>query len=251
MSSEEAAERLREDGVVLLRGVLPSSLVERFWHAAVSCFTAVEDRPTVAKHHRLNRFSNSLLIEALADASLVDSPLPKEELIAPVTSPEPAALFSKALGGDWDCRLEHSWLRKKFAPGDSPDGRNVSQGWHQDGGLGVHFPEPAGSYDERGYWISTAPMTELVTCWIPLDACGVDAPGLEFVRGPQPGLLHFTELADGDLRQRFDMARFWAPEMEPGDAVVFQNSVLHRTQMAVGMTQDRVSVEYRVFPMAR
>lgn len=248
---EEHARQLREDGVVLLRGLLSAALLERFRRGAEGCFAAIAAGDEFAERNGFNRFSNSLLIEALTDASLVESRLSEEDLIAPLEGCELAALFSEALGGEWSCRLEHSWVRKKLAPGGSPDGLRVAQGWHQDGGLGVRFPEPVGTRDERGYWVSTAPMTELMTCWIALDACGRDAPGLEFVRGPQPGLLHFTELADGDLRHRFAAERFWAPEMDAGDAVVFLNSVLHRTYVTPGMMRDRMSVEYRVFPVAK
>jgi hypothetical protein len=46
-------------------------------------------------------------------------------------------------------------------------------------------------------------MTNLLTCWIPLNPCGVDSPGLEFALRRQPALLHFSELDDWVLRQRF------------------------------------------------
>jgi hypothetical protein len=90
-------------------------------------------------------------------------------------------------------------------------------------------------------------MTKLVTCWIPLDRCGVDGPALEFVRRPQEAVLHFTELGDPAIRQRFPAEQFWAPQLEFGDGLVFLNSVLHRTYAHAGMSQNRLSVEYRVF----
>jgi len=88
----------------------------------------------------------------------------------------------------------------------------------------------------------------MATCWIPLDACGREGPGLEFIRQRQPALLHFTELGDGRLRQRFDEAAFWAPELELGDVLVFRGDVLHRTHLMPDMQGDRMSVEYRIFP---
>lgn len=245
----EALKQFEEDGVVLLRDVFSTSLLATFRQAGVQCFTAIEARTVLPEKYKYNQFSNSLLIEALADADCARPHLSINELSMPLAAPSLGALCVEALAADWTCGLEHSWVRKKFAPGNSPDGRDASQGWHQDGGLGVQFPEAIHSRDERGYWISTVPMTELATCWLPLEPCGRDAPGLEFVRGSQPGLLHFTELADGDVRKRFAAERFWAPEMEPGDAVVFRNSVLHQTYVSAGMTRDRMSVEYRVFPV--
>ena len=91
-------------------------------------------------------------------------------------------------------------------------------------------------------------MTELLTCWIPLNPCGRDSPGLEFVRRRQPALLHFTELDDSALRQRFPPQEFWAPALELGDGLVFLNSTLHRTYARPEMRHNRLSVEYGIFP---
>jgi hypothetical protein len=90
-------------------------------------------------------------------------------------------------------------------------------------------------------------MTALLTCWIPLNACGVDSPGLEFIRSRQSGLLHFTELDDLTLRQRFSPEDFWAPELELGDCLIFLNGALHRTYAHAEMGHDRLSLEYRIF----
>jgi hypothetical protein len=92
------------------------------------------------------------------------------------------------------------------------------------------------------------PMTELLTCWIPLNPCGRDSPGLEFVRRRQEALLHFTELDDSALRQRFPPQEFWTPELALGDGLVFLNSSLHRTYARPEMRHNRLSVEYRIFP---
>jgi hypothetical protein len=81
-----------------------------------------------------------------------------------------------------------------------------------------------------------------------LQACGADSPGLEFVRGGQQGLLHFTELDDTTLRKRFHPQEFWTPELQFGDGLIFLNSVLHRTYTRPEMQHNRLSVEYRIFP---
>jgi hypothetical protein len=143
------------------------------------------------------------------------------------------------MGCDWVCSQEQSWVRKKLAPHPVPTPGYQLQNWHQDGALGVRFPPQPGP---------PVPMTQLLTCWIPLNACGVDSPGLEFVRRRQPSLLHFTELDDSALRQRFSAEEFWAPALELGDGLVFRNGILHRTHVRPEMRRDRVSVEYRIFP---
>jgi hypothetical protein len=71
---------------------------------------------------------------------------------------------------------------------------------------------------------------------------------LEFIRRRPAGLLHFTELDDSALRLRFPSQEFWAPALEFGDGLVFLNSVLHRTFSCDEMRNNRLSVEYRIFP---
>ena len=89
------------------------------------------------------------------------------------------------------------------------------------------------------------PLTYLVTCWIPLHACGVDCPGLEFVRQRLDVLIHYSKLDDLSLRQRFAHEQFWAPVLESGDGLLFLSGSLHRTYVQPEMQRDRVSVEYR------
>jgi hypothetical protein len=236
MSGADAAAQLRDElrnhDAALLRGVFAHNSLNKLKDAAERCFEAVESDGSLAERHRFNRFSHSVPLSALAEFGC-DS----KELIAPLASPGLSELFAEAIGSAWVCRMEHAWVRKKFAPAQAPGYH--AQGWHQDGALGVQFPQQAGP---------TPPMTELLTCWIPLQACGVDSPGLEFVRGRQQGLLHFTELNDSALRRRFAPQEFWAPELEFGDCLVFLNSVLHRTYTRPEMQRNRLSMEYRIFP---
>ncbi len=136
------------------------------------------------------------------------------------------------------CDRDQSWLRKRFAPVNAPP-HYLPNTWHQDGGLGVTYPAQPDP---------PLPMTRLLTLWIPLRACGTDAPGLEFVRRPLDQLLHYTELDDARLRHRFPPEMFWAPDVGFGDALLFLPGTLHRTHAHPGMTHDRCSVEYRFFP---
>jgi hypothetical protein len=159
--------------------------------------------------------------------------------MAPLSAPGLELLFSEAMGSNWRCRMEHSWARKKFSPLQAPTAGYHLQNWHQDGALGVRFPVESGP---------VIPMTELLTCWIPLTRCGLDSPGLEFVRRRQPALLHFSDLDDSALRRRFPLEEFWAPRLEFGDGLVFLNGTLHRTYTRPEMRHNRLSVEYRIFP---
>jgi hypothetical protein len=225
--------QLREQGVVLLRGVFAAESLAGLKTAAEGFFQAIKAEGSLPEHYRYNRFSNSVLLTALVDFGAESV----EELLAPLSAPGLGELFSEAMGPAWTCNLEQSWVRKKFAPQLVPDSRYHLQGWHQDGALGVSFPVEPGP---------VVPMTELLTCWIPLNGCGVESPGLEFVRRRQAALLHFTELDDAVVRARFSPEEFWAPALELGDGLIFMKDILHRTYVRSEMHQNRLSLEYRM-----
>lgn len=227
--------QLREQGLVLLRDVFPKDSLTKLNEAASRCFEAIRTESSIPGHYRFNHFSHSVLLTALSDFGCGGP----EALVAPLSAAGLDPLFSEAIGCKWACSMEQSWVRKKFAPSQVPNPQYHPQDWHQDGALGVGFPAEPGP---------VIPMTELVTCWIPLGACGRDSPGLEFVRRRQSALLHFTELGDAALRRRFPPEEFWAPALEPGDGLVFLNGTLHRTYSTPEMQNNRISVEYRIFP---
>ena len=227
--------RLREQGIVLLRDVFDTDILTRLKTAADGFFQAIGPEGGLPAHYQYNRFSNSVLLPALLDFGSGSW----EELLAPLSAPGLGPMFSEAMGPAWTCNREQSWVRKKFAPQLAPASGYHLQGWHQDGALGVSFPLEAGP---------VVPMTELLTCWIPLSPCGVEGPGLEFVRRRQPALLHFTELDDSALRRRISAQEFWAPALEFGDGLIFLNDILHRTYVRPEMGHNRMSVEYRIMP---
>jgi hypothetical protein len=87
----------------------------------------------------------------------------------------------------------------------------------------------------------------MVTIWIALNPCGLDAPGLELVTSPTEQLLHPDQLIESYVRARFASELCWKPVLSPGDALLFSGSILHRTHVLPGMSQDRTSIELRCF----
>src|SRR4029077_7567244 len=87
------------------------------------------------------------------------------------------------------------------------------------------------------------------TCWVSLDPCGTDAPGLELVNRRFDALFPPAELIEEHVRSRFAAEEFWRPVLEPGDALLFRGDILHRTHVTPAMTQDRTSIELRFFPL--
>lgn len=235
MTIDLLSTELREHGVVLLRDFFARDPLIRMKEAARRCFQSIETTTSVPEPYRFSQSSHSVILSSLLDFGCERG----DDLMAPLSAPGLHPLFSSVMGDGWRCDLGQSWVRKKYAPKNAPVSGYHLQNWHQDGALGVCFPAQPGT---------EIPMTDLLTCWIPLSACGDESPGLEFVLRRQPTLLHFTELDDPALRRRFGAGEFWAPSLEFGDGLVFLNDVLHRTQVHSRMREDRLSVEYRIFP---
>lgn len=230
--SDEVLAQLQEDGVVVLQGRIPNETLMPFVRSAEACFHAVEAGQRVA--YRFTPFSFSVILPALLEFGIDSS----NHLLDPVCASGMNRILDKALATPVTCNLQQSWVRKRFASCHAPR-HYQPNAWHQDGGLGVSYRPEADA---------ELPMTRLLTCWLPLQACGKDSPGLEFIRRRLDALLHYTDLDDFSLRERFPTAQFWAPELEPGDAVLFLPGTLHRTYVQPAMAYDRLSLEYRFFP---
>lgn len=96
--------------------------------------------------------------------------------------------------------------------------------------------------------------------WVPLDDCGVDAPGLQIVRdnvyetqkfvGYDPDAITFDpdrlKLINENVFDHFDETQLFAPELKVGDVFVFHNWTIHQTNCREGMTKPRQSCELRV-----
>lgn len=95
----------------------------------------------------------------------------------------------------------------------------------------------------------------LINIWMPLDPCGVDAPGLELILSPARTLLPVTpppsptyavEYAQISEADAMASGMPWRPVMDPGDALVFWGTTPHRTHIAPHMTKSRQSIEIRL-----
>ena len=98
----------------------------------------------------------------------------------------------------------------------------------------------------------------LLNIWLPLTPCGTDAPGLEVALTPKTELLATTGPQESNrLVERKQITRelivdtfgeraLWHPTFEPGDALVFSGSTVHRTYVTEAMTEPRTSIELRL-----
>jgi hypothetical protein len=145
---------------------------------------------------------------------------------------------------DLACDLDQSWWRRQYPLAAMPPSHRP-HAWHQDGALGHDFAaRPEGTADAHG-------LLRIVTCWIALVPCGVEAPGLELARGAPLRVLGLAELDDASLRRRCGLAAFERPVLAAGDALVFASEVPHRTHLHAAMTRNRTSLELRFFDAAR
>ena len=241
-ATDALASELGGPGFAVLHSWFAMDVLLAIQAASERCFEAVERDASIAERCGLNRYSHSVPLAALAEFGF------DGELTVLLNAAGLDDLIEAAVGAGWVCRMEHCWVRKKFAPRNAPASRYHPQGWHQDGALGVRFPQLAEDGLAGAKPRPEPSMTELLTVWVPLNACGKDSPGLEFAGGRQERLLHFSELEDERVRLRFGAGEFCAPELGIGDGLIFLNSVLHRTYLRAEMERDRMSVEYRLFP---
>jgi Phytanoyl-CoA dioxygenase (PhyH) len=187
----------------------------------------------VAPPHRFAVTASSLSLGAVLAGDEIAALL--AEIMAGPVGPALRAIHLAAMV----CDIDQAWVRRQYAPAHYPP-LHAPHGWHQDGGLAHAFDGAEGEGD--------APPLAMTTCWIALVACGVEAPGLEFVSERRERLLLPSELPDDQLRRVFPPPTFWHPTLDPGDALLFSGDLLHRTYVTPAMTRDRTSIELRFFP---
>jgi ectoine hydroxylase-related dioxygenase (phytanoyl-CoA dioxygenase family) len=162
---------------------------------------------------------------------LTQLPLDPADLLAVIAAAPVAVELEAALGPSPWCNLSQSWLRHGRPP----------HSWHQDGALRHDFLAHAGR---------PAPADAALamrTLWIALTPCGRDAPGLQWVDAAMPLLLQPAELADEAVAARFGPQHVQHAELAPGQALLFDGLLLHRTHLTPAMNRPRTSLELRFF----
>jgi hypothetical protein len=116
VAADDSATQLREQGLALLRDVFPKDSLTGLKHAAARCFEAITAGKPSPEHYHFNRYSHSVLLTALMDFDCSGA----EQLLAPLSAAGLDQLFSEAMGCEWACNMEQSWVRKKFTPLQAP-----------------------------------------------------------------------------------------------------------------------------------
>ena len=127
-----------------------------------------------------------------------------------------------------------------------------------------HSVDQGKSWQEPVIWHFDAqyhrPQHFSLNFWVPLDDCGIDAPGLQIIKGdhlktqrfvqfdPDTGTFDTDRLKsiNENVFEYFDRDQLFAPELRVGDIFVIHNWTLHQSLFREGMTKPRQSCELRV-----
>ena len=217
-------------GVALLRGVVDAATLAHWRTLIDRRYERAE--ATAASDADFNRHSSSLRMAAVGG-------LDADAVLHSVLRGDLRRLCEQVLGARLACNIDQCWVRRQYALCSSPP-RHAPHAWHQDGALRADFAAPG-----------IAELLTMLTCWVALTPCGVDAPGLQWVAEPLPQLLLPAQLAEAQLRERFAADRWRQPALAAGDAVLLHGSSLHRTHVTPAMTATRSSLELRLFAADR
>jgi hypothetical protein len=243
-ASELTAELLRSaifrHGCLLVRGLLPSARVEQIVTGIDRAFEAHDAAADGAPPSETTPWF--VPFEPASGA-----PLPREWVrdgggVLAVDSPrvffdvmeafEGAGLGDVVAGylGERPVILTNKLTLRRVAP----DWRRVELGdpdWHQDGAF-------------MGRDI------RVIDIWVALSDCGVDAPGLDIVArrfndvvqtGSDGALFNWT--IRNETVEQIAWDAIVRPVFEPGDALLFDHLLLHRTSNQPGMTRVRYAIE--------
>jgi ectoine hydroxylase-related dioxygenase (phytanoyl-CoA dioxygenase family) len=97
----------------------------------------------------------------------------------------------------------------------------------------------------------THPYDPLFNIWLPLTAVGREQPSVELVRGSHRRMRELPPSetgvhTDAWVAEHFPPTDRIAPELAPGDALIFDHLTLHRTQPLDRELVSRMSIECRV-----
>jgi hypothetical protein len=222
---------MEANGVAKISGLLPAQTLADLQMVVDRSYAAIDRRVArgepidaeLAGDFRLWNGINNKLVGPLLAAY--------EPELAPKWSGLLSAIessFSALLGPSWRLCPEVSWFRRH-------DDEAKFVAWHID----------ADAAAAGGYGITSINM------WLPLTSVGGAAPSLEFLPASHLVMRDLPAL-EGSARYRSDEwvrstvpGGTWTPAAAPGDAILFDQFTLHRTQIADFADPSRLSCELR------
>ena len=216
--------RLARDGFAVARRFLPASTVPELTATVHAIYDALSAAETIADPHLADHFRtwNGVWIKSLPQFLASTEPelgTRLQRLLVSVSS-----RMQRLLGEDWYLLEKCSFFRRPTSP-------TSLLRWH---------------IDADGAQTGTATC---VNVWLPLDRVGVDLPSLDLIPGSHRAMRELPLLTDGDYDRDDDFAaglgRAVTPRLAPGDALIFDQYTLHRSQPTARKAFSRTSCELR------
>ena len=236
-------ERIEQHGTVLCKGAIdPVELAplrdnaERFFGYVEYCLLNKLEIPQLATYNAtaLRMAANLLCLNPRPEpARLTAVSLIRRSYVYPI--------LKAYLGGEKALFLFQNSRVRRVYPETHVLSKHVKSlfPYHQDG-------------------IPVGNSTETILCWLPLDACGRTAPGLEIALKRLKRLIPLAqedsspfrdfEIAAADVEAALEETPRWQPEYEPGDLQLIPCTTLHRSTSHVAMYRPSVAAELRFAP---
>ena len=209
LPTEEELRSYRDDGFLVVRGLVPGSVLDTAERGMERFYAGDVDRPfpgrTRYDHNDWSPADGDVLRQNEYTSRMVD------DLATLVEWPGIAA-FAAALAGAQSIRLwEDQLLYKPPTPATSAHAESGSGnvGWHTD----------------RQYWQGSS-STEMLTCWVPFHDCDAAMGGVAFVPGSHRQLVDGLSFFNRDL-SAVDAGTTVVPELARGDVTFHHCGTVH------------------------
>ena len=209
LPTEDELRSYRDDGFLVVRGLVPDSVLDAAERGMERFYAGDVDRPfpgrTRYDHNDWSPEDGDVLRQNEYTSRMV------QELAALVEWPGIAA-FAAALAGTDSIRLwEDQLLYKPPTPpiADHVEAGSGNVGWHTD----------------RQYWQGST-STEMLTCWVPFHDCDAAMGGVAFLPASHRELVGGLSFFDRDL-SAIDMSTTVVPELARGDVTFHHCGTVH------------------------
>lgn len=227
VSAQQVADTVKEFGVAVLRQALDRNGVEAFHSQILQAFAELD-----ARRDELSEEDRQML-------DRMEMPVPDRDNSFRTRIENYHVLNSeKIVSAIETLQGPFGWHYPPQIRRQNPQAKKAHLPYHQDASYMKDYKK-------------------FIICWTPLTACGEDAPGLEVAIGRVDEYISHSAsglweaaLTDEQLKEYLPNMVTYAPMLEPGDVILFDERTLHRTYLPERMTKTRISIDFRAAPLS-